>query len=256
MKSWITNITICFAVFITLPSVAVAGEARLAVASSFAQPARALGEVFEAQTGHTVRFSFGSTGLLYTQIVHGAPFDLFLAADQARPIRAIEEGHAVAGSRFTYAQGSLVLFSAEPDRRLGAETLRSQTYDRLAIANARTAPYGAAAVEVLQALGIYDDVVGKIVQGANIAQAYQFVQTGNAELGFVARAQLPPGGTGSYWIVPTALYTPLRHDAVLLGQGDNEAAQAFLAFLQSETGRAIIAKHGFDLLPETSKSGT
>ncbi|MCI5045884.1 MAG: molybdate ABC transporter substrate-binding protein [Aquisalinus sp.] len=256
MKTWIASFVICLAVISTLVSGAVAGEARVAVASSFAQPARALGDVFEAQTGHTVRFSFGSTGLLYTQIVHGAPFDLFLAADQARPKKAIAEGHAIAGSRFTYAQGSLVLYSHEPERQPGAETLRSQNYTRLAIANARTAPYGAAAVEALQALGIHGDVQGKIVQGANIAQAFQFVQTGNAELGFVARAQLPADGQGSYWIVPTALYTPLRHDAVLLGQGDNEAAQDFLTFLKSETARAIITRHGFDLPPETSKSGT
>ncbi|WP_306250556.1 molybdate ABC transporter substrate-binding protein [Parvularcula sp. IMCC14364] len=247
MQKWIVRITFWLAAVIAAPIGAMAGEARVAVASSFASPARDLGTAFTAETGHEVIFSFGSTGQLYAQISQGAPFDLYMAADQARPARAVQAQFASADSQITYALGHLVLYSADRDTSAGAGLLSQDTFRRLAIANASTAPYGAAAVEVLKKLGVYEQIKPKIVQGSNIAQTFQFVQTGNAELGFVARSQLAAGSSTRFWLVPAHLHTPLRHDAVLLRHGDSEVARAFWTFLQGETGRAIITRHGFDV---------
>lgn len=234
---------------LTAMAPARAAEATIAVAANFTGPARALGDQFARATGHTAAFSFGATGQLYAQISQGAPFDVFLAADAARPVRAIEEGLAVPGSRFTYATGRLVLYSADPVRVHGVETLRGD-FRRLAIANPATAPYGAAALEALDALGLRAAVAGKIVQGANIAQTYQFVATGNADFGFVALAQVIDRGGGSRWLVPEGLHRPIAQDAVLLGHGaDNPAARAFLDYLRGPQARATIEKFGYGTGP-------
>lgn len=226
---------------------AKAGETLVAVAANFAATAEEIGELFTEATGHTVMYSFGATGQLYTQITHGAPFDVFLAADDVHPARLEAEGLTVPGSRFSYASGKLVLWSADP-AMIDPEgaVLRSGAFDRLAIANPETAPYGTAAVEVLKALGVYEALQPKIVQGSSIAQAHQFVATGNAQLGFVALAQVIFDETGSRWIVPEALYTPIVQDAVLLKKGDaNEAARAYLHFLRSPEAVAIIQRYGY-----------
>lgn len=228
------------------PSIARAGEARIAVASNFTAAAGALKANFEGATDHQIAFSFASTGQLFAQIRHGAPFDAYLAADQARPRRAVADGLAVDGSQFTYALGRLVLYSAQPRLPLGSETLADPALGRVAIANPATAPYGAASVAALRSLGLYDRLGGKLVLGANIVQAYQFAATANAEVGFVAASQLIDHDGGSRWVLPEALYPPIRQDAVLLTPGaDNDAARAFLAFIRSTDGQAIIAAHGY-----------
>ena len=229
------------------PGQAQTTEFRVAAAANFSDAAREIGALFEADSGYRPLFSFGATGQLYTQIAQGAPFDVFLAADQARPERAVAEGLAEADSRFTYAQGRLALFSREDGGVSGAGTLRQGDFTKLAIANPLTAPYGAAAVEALQALGLRKALEPKLVQGNNASQAFQFVATGNAEVGFVALSQLAAHEGGSYWVVPAQLHSPIAQDAVLLtGSRNNEAAQAFLAFLKSDAARAVLARYGYE----------
>ena len=231
-------------------SVPAAGEARIAVAANFTAPMKAIIAAFEAESGHEVAVSYGSTGMLYTQIRNGAPFDALLAADSARPLRLEEEGAAVPGTRFTYAVGSLVLWSAEPGRvEDGPGLLRSGDFARLSIANPKLAPYDAAAVQTLNALGVADALASKLVRGENIAQAHQFVDTGNAEVGLVALSQVMEGGRireGSGWVVPADLHEPIRQDAVILNRGrDNPALCALFAFLRGEEARAIISDFGY-----------
>ena len=223
-----------------------AGEVGLAVAANFLQPAREIGAAFAAKTGHRVRISAGPTGLLYAQISQGAPFDVFLAADQERARRAVEAGHAVAGSRFVYATGRLVLYSATPGLFDDEGVLRKGAFDRLAIANPATAPYGVAAMETLAVLGVRETLKARIVRGNSIAQTYQFVATRNAELGFVALSQVIGRPGGSRWIVPEDLHRPIAQDAVLLTRGANKpAARAFLSFLRGREAGAVIAKFGY-----------
>jgi molybdate transport system substrate-binding protein len=225
---------------------AEAAEIRIAVAANFAGPAQEIAAAFGAATGHEVVLSFGSTGQLHAQITQGAPFAVFLAADQAHPRRAIEAGLAVAHTLFTYAIGRLVLFSRMPDLVTGPETLREGAFARLAIANPLIAPYGAAAVEAMRALGVYDRLAPRIVQGNNIAQTYQYVETGNAELGFVALAQVIGEAGGSRWLVPDDLHMPIAQDAVLLTRAaDDPVARAFLGFLRGPEARAIIEAYGY-----------
>ena len=227
-------------------SAAQAEETNVAVAANFTAAAQEIAELFHEETGHTAVLSFGSTGQLYTQIAQDAPFTVFLAADDARPRKAVEEGLAVEGTQFTYAVGGLVLFSRDADRVTGEETLRTADFERLAIANPTTAPYGAAAVQTMRALGVYDMLEPRIVQGNNIAQALQFVATGNAELGFVAMAQVIDTSEGSRWIVPEHLHEPIRQDAVLLTRGaEDEAAKAFLDFLMGPEAGEVIARYGY-----------
>lgn len=229
-----------------LANPALAAETSVAVAANFTGAAKQIAAAFNEETGHEAVLSFGSTGQLYAQISQGAPFQVFLAADTARPARALEEGFGVDGTIFTYAIGRIVLWSADPDLVKGEDTLGRGGFDRIAIANPRTAPYGAAAVEAMKGLGVYDALEAKIVQGNNIAQAYQFVETGNAELGFVALSQIAGSEAGSRWEIPGTLYAPIRQDAVLLKTGaDNPAAQAFLSFLKGQTAAAIIGKYGY-----------
>ncbi len=228
---------------------AKAAGVSVAVAANFTATAKQIATDFEATSDHTVVLSFGSTGKLYTQIAHGAPFDVFLAADRTRPQKAIDEGLAVADSRFTYASGKLVLYSTDADLVDDeGRVLGTTRFARLAIANPATAPYGTAAVEVLQALGAHDSVADRIVRGDNIAQTLQFVMTKNAQLGFVALSQVINTSGGSRWIVPESMYTPIRQDAVLLKRGaDNVAARAFIDFLKGDKARRIIRAFGYGL---------
>lgn len=234
------------AAILSATAAARAGEVKVAVAANFFAAAGEIAAGFEAETGHRAVVSYGSTGQLYVQIAQGAPYEVFLAADRARPERAVEEGFAVAGSRFTYAIGRIVLFSTDPALVRGPETLAGAAFARLAIANPATAPYGAAAVETMTALGVYDSLARRIVRGANIAQTYQFVETGNAELGFVALSQIARHDRGSRWVVPESFHAPIAQDAVLLKRGaDNAAARAFLTFLRGPAARRIMEKYGY-----------
>jgi molybdate transport system substrate-binding protein len=224
----------------------VAAEIRVAVAANFIEPVKEIGALFAKATGHQAVFSPGGTGQLYAQITQDAPFEVFLAADEATPKKAVDQGFAVAGSRFTYATGRLALFSRDPALVRGEATLREGRFTKLAVANPATAPYGAAAVEVMKALGVYDGLAARLVQGNNIAQTYQFVATANAELGFVALSQIARQAEGSRWLVPDSLHAPIAQDAVLLQRGaDSEAARAFLAFLRGPESRAVVAKFGY-----------
>lgn len=223
-----------------------AAETSVAVAANFTGAAKELGVLFSNSTTHEAIFSFGSTGQLYAQISQDAPFDVFLAADSVRPKKAVGEGLAVDGSRFTYATGRIALFSRDSALITDGATLKHAEFATIAIPNPVTAPYGAAAVEVLMALNVYDVLSTRIVQGTNVAQTYQFIATGNAELGFVALSQIAGHRTGSRWIVPEALHSPIKQDAVLLIRGAaNPAALAFVSFLRSPEARTIIREYGY-----------
>lgn len=223
-----------------------AAETNVAVAANFTDAAREIAAAFKTATGHEAVLSFGSSAQLLTQIAQDAPFQVFLSADEERPRKAVADGLAVAESRFTYAIGKLVLWSRDPALVKGEDTLRTSGFGKIAIASPAAAPYGAAAVQVMQALGLEEALKGKVVQGNSIAQAFQFVDTGNAELGFVALSQVVQSEAGSRWLVPQALYRPIRQDALLLKKGSEaDAAKAFLAFLQGPEARAIIAKYGY-----------
>jgi molybdate transport system substrate-binding protein len=229
---------------------AAAGEVQVAVAANFAAPMARMAEAFAAATGHRAKLSSGATGKFHAQIVNGAPFEVLLAADERTPQRLIDEGHAVPGSRFTYALGALVLWSPEPGfvDAQGA-LLAGGGFGHLAMADPKVAPYGAAALQVLRARGLAEALAPKIVTGESIAQAYQFVATGNAELGFIALSQVQQPGrpvAGSMWRVPSSLYAPIRQDAVLLKRGENNpAARALMDFLKSPAARDIIRAHGY-----------
>lgn len=230
---------------------ALAGETKVAVAANFTEAAKAVAARFKARTGHDATLSFGSSGQFYTQIANGAPYEVFLSADVERPQKAEAEGLAVPGSRFTYATGRLVLFSRMPGlvdgpNARGAAVLAKGGFEKLAIADPKAAPYGQAAVETLTKLKLYDALKPKIVTGASITQAFQYVQTGAAELGFVALSQVVDEKGGSRWVVPASDHTPIEQQAVLLKTGqDNAAAKAFLAFLKSSEAKAIIKRYGY-----------
>lgn len=224
-------------------------EVLVAVAANFQPALERLAGPFDALTGHAIRASAGSTGTLYTQIVHGAPFHVLLAADSERPARLEREGRAVSGSRFTYAVGRLTLWSRRPGRvpAQGAGALARDDFRHLAIANPALAPYGRAARQALEALGLWTRLRPRLVIGQNVGQAWQFVATGNAELGLVAWSQvLADGARGSHWMVPAGLHAPIRQDAVLLEAGaGSRAARAFLGFLRSDAARAVIESFGY-----------
>lgn len=233
--------------------VARAGEAAVAVAANFLFPLEALHESFQKAGGHRLKISAGNTTNLYSLIRNGAPFDVFLSADEKHPRLLETEGLGVAGTGFAYAVGVLVLWSADEDLigPDGREALRQQKYRKLAIVNPDLAPYGAAAREVLQGLGLWEALLGKLVQGQTVLQVHQWVATGNAELGFVALSQLATPGAhtgGSKWVVPTASHAPIRHGAVLLARGrDNDAARSFHAYLRSTPAIEIIRAFGYEL---------
>lgn len=227
-----------------------AAEVQVAVAANFSGPLAKIGEHFTARTGHVIKASAGSTGKFYTQIASGAPFEVLIAADDETPKKLVTEGHAISGSNFTYAVGQLVLWSAQPGVADDAgAVLASDRYNKLAIANPKVAPYGKAAMEVLQALGAGTRATPRLVTGDTITQAYQFVATGNAEIGFVALSQVAVPGkpvTGSMWRVPQSLYGDIRQDAVLLKPGEgSEAARALLDYLKGPEARAIIQSYGY-----------
>lgn len=233
-------------VMATMSASVRAAEVKVAVAANFTDAVKEIGALFGKASGHTAVFSFGPTGGLYNQITQAAPFEVFLAADQATPAKAVKEGHAVDGSAFTYATGKLVLFSKTDGLKLGEATLKDGKFTKIAIANPKTAPYGAAAVEVMEKLGVYDALKDKIVQGSNIAQTYQFVDTANAEIGFVAFSQVALKPGGSRWVVPAGMHKTIAQDAVLLKTGaDSDAAKAFLAFLKGPEARKVIEKYGY-----------
>jgi molybdate transport system substrate-binding protein len=228
-----------------------ADEVRVAVAANFSAPAQKIAAAFEHDTGHTVKLSFGATGQFYAQIEAGAPFDVLLAADQATPGKLVAEGKGLAGTRQTYAVGKLVLWSADPALvDADGAVLKSGTWKHLAVADAKLAPYGAAARQTLAALQLADALQPRVVTAENIGQAYQFVATGNAELGFVALGQVqPPDGAkvpGSMWIVPQSLYTPLKQDVVVLAATPSRAAAtAFAAYLASDKAHEISQAYGY-----------
>jgi molybdate transport system substrate-binding protein len=245
------------AAVLALASIAQIGAARadevqVAVAANFTAPAKQIAVDFEKDTGHKAVFAFGATGKFYAQIKNGAPFEVLLAADDTTPAKLETEGAAVPGSRFTYATGKLVLWSAKPgfvDDQ--GKVLEKGDFKHLAIANPKTAPYGAAAVETLTALKLLEAVEPKFVQGENIAQTHQFVLSGNAQLGFVALSQVIDNGqigAGSAWVVPAELHQPIHQDAVLLNAGKGKAAaEAWLDYLKGDKARAVIKSFGYDL---------
>jgi|SRR5215475_14339106 len=231
---------------------AFAGTTNVAVAANFTDAAKEIAALFKTKTGHDAVLSFGASGQFYTQIKESAPFQILLSADDERPKKLVEEGFAVPESRFTYAIGKLVLWSKDPNAVKGEDTLKANAFNKLSIANPTAAPYGAAAVETLKALKLYETVQPKIVMGNTISQAFQFVDTGNAEIGFVALSQLAGNAGGSRWMVPQNLYSEIRQDAVLLKSGTaNEAATAFLTFLRGPEARAVIEKFGYALDPKS-----
>ena len=226
-----------------------ASEVSVAVAANFVEPARAVAEAFHTATGDTALISPGASGQLFTQISHGAPYEVFLSADAERPQALVAGGYAVGQSRFTYAVGRLALYSTTPGLVDGQGlVLKRPDLRTVAIADPAVAPYGVAAEETMRKMGVYDALKPKIVKGASIAQAYQFVATGAAEIGFVAQSQIVPVKGGSRWLVPEALHAPIEQQAVLLKAGANDpAARAFLDFLKTPAARTIISRYGYDV---------
>ncbi|MBV1789643.1 molybdate ABC transporter substrate-binding protein [Marinobacterium sp. D7] len=250
MNRFLRSITTATALcLLTLNGQVQAAEVKAAVAANFTAAAKEITTEFERQSGHSVSLSFASTGKLYTQIVNGAPFDIFLSADSSRPQLLVEKGDAVPDSLFTYAVGQLVLWSADP-ALIDSEgrALKEKKLERLAIANPKTAPYGAAAIEALEALGVWSDYESTTVRGDSIAQTYQMAYTGAVPAALVARAQIALDSSGSSWLIPAELYSPIRQQAVLLAKGaDNEAAKALIAYLKSDQARTIIERYGYGL---------
>ena len=238
-------------------ALAHAGDVMVAVAANFTAPMQKIAKAFEQDTGHKAQLAFGATGKLYAQIKNGAPFAVLLAANAETPARLEKEGLVVAGTRFTYATGRLALWSKQAnlvDDK--GEVLRSQSFEKLgiykiAMADPKLAPYGVAAMEVIQHLGVQANVVPKLVQGESIGQTYQFVSTENAQLGFVALSQISIDGRitqGSAWVVPQSVHTAIKQDAVLLNVGkDNAAALALLKYLQADKAKTIIRQYGYAL---------
>lgn len=229
-----------------LAPAARAAEARVAVAANFIGPAQELIALFQKAGADTVTPSFGASGRFVTQIENGAPYDVFLSADQIRPGALIADKLAVDGTAFTYAVGRLVFWSTDPAHPAGEQALRDWSSGKLAICNPDAAPYGRAALEALTALGLETTLRPHLVVGADVAQAFSFVSSGSAPAGFVALSQLHDRTDGSRWLVPQALYSPIRQDAVLLVHGaGNPAARAFLAFLKSAPAREVIVRYGY-----------
>lgn len=238
------------AALVALSPTVSAGEVAVAVAANFTDTTKSLAELFRKETGHTLSASFGSTGKLYAQIKNGAPFDVFMAADVRRPELVESEGDGVAATRFTYARGKLVLWNPRPNAfDKGADYLQQQPFARLAMANPKTAPYGLAAQQVMEHVGLFGELQPKLVRGDSIAQTFQFVASGNAQAGFVALSQVKawPEGKGTLWSIPQEFYQPIDQQAILLKRGqNNEAAAAWLDFLKSPAAIRIIRDYGYD----------
>ena len=247
-----SRIIVALAALLSLSMPTYAAEVSVAVAANFTAPMQKIAQAFEQETGHKAVLSFGSTGNLYAQIQHGAPFQILLAADATTPVKIEKEGLGLAGSRFTYAIGKLVLWSKQPgfvDDK--GDILRAGKFQRIAVANPKLAPYGAAAVETMTKLGVLKALQPKMVQGENIAQTYQFTATENAQLGFVALSQVMSEGKiaqGSAWLVPAHLHAPIQQDALLLTHGNGKpAATALMNFLRSERVKKLISTYGYDV---------
>lgn len=237
---------------LTFSALSLADQAQIAGAANFAEPIKAIAAVLEKTTGHTLIITLGATGKLYAQIKNGAPFDVFLAANTTAPAALEKDSLASAGSSFTYANGKLVLWSADAAKvDAKGEVLNGSGFRKLAYANPKTAPYGEAAVQTLDKLGLTNALTPKLVQGESIGQTFGFVHTGNAEIGFVAMSQVLEGGklkSGSMWVVPQPLYSPIRQNAVLLRRGaNNPAAVALVKLLQSPNIKDLIRSYGYDI---------
>ncbi len=242
------TLVVAIAAFGSVAAPAEAAQTNVAVAANFTEPGKEIAALFKQKTGDEAILSFGASGNFFSQITHDAPFQVFLSADAERPRAAVAGGYAASGTEFTYAIGKLVLWSKVIDVTSGEQALKAGQFSKLSIANPAAAPYGTAAIETLKALGVYDAIKPKLVQGNSIAQAFQFVDTRNAELGFVALSELYGVTDGTRWLVPQNLYAPIRQDAVLLNQGaNNEASKAFLEFLKGPEAHAIIEKFGYGL---------
>lgn len=251
MRSALKAITLAMALLTTHVS-AVSAQAQVAVAANFAEPIKAIAAVLEKTTGHTIRVTLGGTGRLYNQIKNGAPFDVLLSADTATPEKLGTEGLAMPGSRFTYATGKLVLWSANANRVDNqGQILKAADLGRVAYASPKLAPYGAAAVQTMDKLGLTATLAPKLVQGESIGQTFTFASTGNADVGFVAMSQVLEGGklkSGSMWVVPQALYGPIRQDAVVMQKSaSNEAAKALMKLLKSPNIKDLIRSYGYEL---------
>jgi molybdate transport system substrate-binding protein len=237
---------------LTISTTTSAAEVKVAVAANFAQTLKEISTVFEQDTGHKLAITQGSTGKLYAQISQGAPFEVLLSADDETPEKLITEGKAITGTRFTYAIGRLALWSPKPDLvDEGGQVLKTDKFRYVAIANARVAPYGRAAVQVMQKLGALSSIEPRVVQGESITQTFQFVSTGNAQLGFVAMSQIVSEGKiikGSAWRVPAHWHSPLQQEAILLAAGkNNPTATAFLAYLKTDKAKSVIRSFGYDI---------
>lgn len=251
MRHCTRTLSACLLAVVTHTSV-LSAEAQVAVAANFAEPIKAIAAILEKTTGHTIKVTLGSTGKLYAHIKNGAPFDALLSADTATPEKLEKEGLCQPGSRFTYATGKLVLWSAKAGRVDDkGRVLTAANLGKVAYANPKVAPYGAATVQTIDKLGLTSALTPKLVQGESIGQAFTFVSTGNADVGFVALSQVLEGGklkSGSLWVVPQNLYDPLRQDAVVLNKSAaNEAAQALMKLLKSPQIKDLIRSYGYDL---------
>lgn len=246
------NITLACVLAAITPTLALAAEAQVAVAANFAEPIKAIAAVLQKTTGHTIKVTLGATGKLYAQIKNGAPFDVLLSADTATPEKLEKEGLGQPGSRFTYATGKLVLWSAKVGRVDDkGQVLKAADLGKVSFANPKVAPYGAATVQTIDKLGLTAALTPKLVQGESIGQTYTFASTGNADVGFVAMSQVLEGGrlkSGSMWVVPQELYSPIRQDAVVMQKSaSNEAAQALMKLLKSPNIKDLIRSYGYEL---------
>jgi molybdate transport system substrate-binding protein len=250
-RSWALTWLMCFCIWMLIAPGADAEEVQVAVAANFIPTFKEIAAEFEKTSKHTVQINAGSSGKFYAQIKNGAPFEVFLSADDERPKLLEDEGLGVKGSRFTYAVGRLVLWSQDPALVTGEDTLRNGTFKHLAIANPKTAPYGAAAMQAMMKLGVWDSLQPRIVMGENLGQTSGFLESGNAELGFLAMSQVLDAklkGKGSRWDVPESLHEPIQQDAVLLTKGQgNQAAKALMEFMHSPQARSLIERYGYQV---------
>ena len=255
-RFWFLGLILGFFPLAGTPDKVWSGEVTLAVASNFTRPIKKIATAFQEKSGHKVRLVFGSSGKIFAQISHGAPFDVFLSADQEKPHSLIQNNLALADSRFSYAIGKLALWAPKRGHAPGPSDLINPAVRKIALANPKLAPYGRAAHQLLQSLKLDETLAPKLVWGENIAQTYQFIASGNADMGFVSQSQLGPDQKG-VWIIPADLHDPILQDAVLLNIAqNNSAARDFLTFLQSDDARKIILAHGYHLTEREGLNGT